>query len=224
MPTDTAARIAGAKKKIVPGEEADEADVLAMTELLRRHFDELSIDTEPPAMTSQAVDESLAAMKVFEEGGDLGVQAFWSKTAEELHRLLDFPEGRPVLWNKFRAKDSAVTAWDEAENDKTRVDYEKGSERMRPQPLSLFPHQLQAIASCIAMIFDDLRQKDKGGMLIADGVGLGKSATLFGVVAFLAQLYEWQQAGREARAKAEAEGLAPPGPRVPLATIFATGE
>ncbi len=151
-----------------------EQEVLAMTELLRRHFAAVSEDTEDIDITREAVDDALEAVKVFEEGGDIGVQTFWPKSKEEMWKLLDFPEGRPVLWNKYRTKDTALTAWDKGETETTRHEYNEGSDRMNAQPISLFPHQLHAIAACVETIFDERRKTDKGGMLIADGVGLGK--------------------------------------------------
>lgn len=215
-----AARATGLKKRIVPGDAAGEEDVLAVTELLRRHFDTLSVTNNDVAVTREGVGNSFAGMQAFDEGGDIGVKTFWPKTADDMHTILDFPDGRPVLWNKFRATDSALTAWDEGETDATRLEYETGSERMRPEPLTLFVHQLHAIASCAETIFHEQRKTDKGGMLIADGVGLGKSATLFGVVAFLGQIREWQRTGDEAAANGEPQA----GPRLPPASFFRDGE
>ncbi len=153
---------------------AGEDDVLAVTELLRLHFAESNDDEiGSTILTRQAVEDALKVMHAFDQGGDIGVGAFYNKTTEELWKLLDFPQGRPVLWNRYRAKDSAVTAWDAGENDISRLEFQAGGARMNPNPITLFPHQMQAIASVVKMMFSKDRKEDKGGVLIADGVGAG---------------------------------------------------
>ena len=171
-----------------------------MTELLRRHFTESSLSANDIPVTREAVDETMEAIHAFEEDGDVGVKHFWPKSTQELWKMLDFPEGRPVLWNTYRRNDSARTAWDEGENEKTREEYITGSERMRDEPIRLFAHQLHAVAATVDMMFSEKRKNDKGGMLIADGVGLGKSATLFAIIAFLGQVREWQRSQEESAA------------------------
>ncbi len=87
------------------------------------------------------------------------------------------------------------------------------------------PHQLHAVAATVDMIFSDKRKKDKGGMLIADGVGLGKSATLFAIVAFLGQVREWQRSQEELAIGApSAEERSTANMTKPIPTLFRDGE
>lgn len=208
---------------MIAADSAVEDEVFAVTELLRRHFAEKADDGDITAMTRQAVEESLEVMNAFDEGGDIGVGAFYAKSTDELSKLLDFPHSRPVLWNQFRALDSAVTPWDTGETDATRVEFQTGSARMNSTPITLFPHQMQAIASVVKMMFSTDRVNDKGGVLIADGVGLGKSATLFGIHAFLGQVFEYQRGVQDEAIKtATSDSEAAPRSE-PKAKIFSNG-
>lgn len=215
----TAARLSGATKKMIASDPALEEDVFAVTELLRLHFAEHAEQDDVPTMTRQAVEQSLEVMTAFDEGGDIGVGPFYAKTDDELCRLLDFPNCRPVLWNQYRALDSAVTPWDTGETEKSRLEFQTGGGRMNPRPITLFTHQLQAVASVVQMMFSPDRVRDKGGMLISDGVGLGKSATLFGILAFLVQVFEYQRGLQDGSNNSAA---VPRGE--PKAKIFSSGE
>ncbi|KJA12592.1 hypothetical protein HYPSUDRAFT_60346, partial [Hypholoma sublateritium FD-334 SS-4] len=162
----TAARLSGATKKMIASDPALEEDVFAVTELLRLHFAEHAEQDDVPTMTRQAVEQSLEVMTAFDEGGDIGVGPFYAKTDDELCRLLDFPNCRPVLWNQYRALDSAVTPWDTGETEKSRLEFQTGGGRMNPRPITLFTHQLQAVASVVQMMFSPDRVRDKGAFLV----------------------------------------------------------
>ena len=121
--------------------------------------------------------------EIFEEGGDdMGVTKFKAKNEDELRDLLAFPEGRPPQFAKFRHNDTTKSSWDDPKNKR----WTEGGEQL--EPLRLLWHQLCGIAT----IADDVFQKrgtPVANKLLADDVGIGKSAQVMGLIAFLFMVY-----------------------------------
>lgn len=112
------------------------------------------------------------------DGLDTGV-AFESKlSADQLAKSLGFKSGLPVQFNSLR-HNAHFTLWDQP------------SEFTIPTssalaPMSLHWHQLAGLHSTIRHVFTDVpRPKHCTGILIADEVGLGKTAQTLATIAFL---------------------------------------
>jgi hypothetical protein len=121
--------------------------------------------------------------------GDLGVSEFSHLTSRELRSLLGWPNDRdgPFLL-PFRHADG-------------HTEFDKGKEGLfqHLDPCDLDPphpfttqrlqwHQLLGIASMIRRLFSPSEHSPRCGVLLADEVGIGKTAQGLGLIAFLAQV------------------------------------
>ena len=166
----------GRNKRIVAS-TMDEDDLQSLYCTLADHFKDLAAH-EHRGDLSSFIESDLGG--VFgEDGEDMGVTAHQKQTYEELSTLLGFPEGRPPLFSKFRSKDSTINSWDDpVESSK----WTQGGDDL--QPLALKWHQLCGVASMVDKMF----VQDGGvatNVLLADDVGLGKSAQIMAFIAFL---------------------------------------
>lgn len=119
---------------------------------------------------------------------DLGVVKFARYSEEALASLLNFPNGCPSLFAKFRSA-SGLCAWD-GDNAKQFI---PGNPDMKP--LCLLWHQLVGIACVIDKAFSaEPVEAGLPGVLIADAVGVGKTALSLGVIAFIIDAFYTQEA------------------------------
>ncbi|KIM35969.1 hypothetical protein M413DRAFT_32020, partial [Hebeloma cylindrosporum] len=177
-----AARSRGRVKKLPNAQLADISEISATLALLIDHFNAhqdtgIGIDTEHAVW-----DEASDAI------GDMGVEKYSQATEQELHALLDFPSGRPMTWSKFRDRDLTTYAWDDP--DLQRFDTGGGD----LMPLSLKWHQLVGVASIVDKSFfpegsDRTGANAAPGMLLADGVGVGKTVQIMAYISFLINLW-----------------------------------
>jgi SNF2 family DNA or RNA helicase len=127
--------------------------------------------------------------ELWENSDDIGVDTFRTYDEESLNRLLHFPDGRPALFNKFRSI-SRKCAWDKG----AEKDFVEGNPDM--QPLSLLWHQRVGIASIVEKIWTKTLTDNVPGVLLADDVGVGKTAQVMGTIAFIIDAYWAQQLAR----------------------------
>lgn len=117
---------------------------------------------------------------------EIGIEAFRSNTPEEISRLLGFDDGRPASFARWMSLEPGVSAWDLHGNHASK--WEVGDAGLIP--LKLKWHQLCGIASMVGMAFTaENESKGAKNILIADDVGIGKTAQLMGIIAFLIKCY-----------------------------------
>lgn len=167
----------GSRTKIRP-ETMSEVDLQILYDTLVDHF--TSSQTSVARNPLDDEDDDVAELyDIFDkDGSDMGVTKYRKMGDQELMDLLDFPEGRPILFAKFRHKDTMTTPWDKPSHKM----WEEGGEELLP--LRLLWHQLCGVASIVDGIFKP-KGKRVRNRLLADDVGIGKSAQVMGVIAFL---------------------------------------
>ena len=109
---------------------------------------------------------------------DLGVQKFSTFDDNALNQILNYSDGNPLLFNSTMIPNGLRTLW----------------EPPLPHPESLVPlkllwHQKVGIATMVDH-FWSARVEEPGlktGLILADEVGLGKTAQLLGLLAFLVE-------------------------------------
>ncbi|KAF4584742.1 hypothetical protein EYR38_001973 [Pleurotus pulmonarius] len=192
-----AARTKGRKIRISQAEMADELEVSRTLQAILTHLEHAGDMENCPTE-----DERHAYVKFLEEG-DLGVEVMSKKTFEELAVLLSFYGGRPGNWNAY-VREDGVTAWhlgltpsnpsvtrrgpSNTEVEITLEMFARGGPGFKP--ISLLWHQLVGVAAIIATMFFGQRvtQAPMSGVLLADGVGVGKTAQVMATIAFLQQV------------------------------------
>jgi hypothetical protein len=117
---------------------------------------------------------------------DLGVGEFLSRSTNELEALMCWPSSRPPLFANLRSK-TGRSEWAEKQHfSADDVDLE---------PLSLLWHQMCGVAAIISKVWTE-EPGAVPGVLLADAVGLGKTAQIIAVIAMIIQVWaaEVQQA------------------------------
>ncbi|KAM6491331.1 P-loop containing nucleoside triphosphate hydrolase protein [Amanita muscaria] len=168
----------GKQKKMHPADLADKESVRQIINLyldfFQRDDGELHLEGETAGqLWLEACDQS----------GDLGVHDMSKKSEAELSTLLSFPNGRPLAWNNFSAEGKASTAWEETDADMIKRYEEGGSPDMKP--LYLLWHQLVGVASMAEKTWRANNAETPFGILLADEVGVGKTAQVMAFIAFL---------------------------------------
>lgn len=134
------------------------------------------------------LNSEVGAQEAWQDLEDLGVAKFAQQSEEALSSLLNFSDGCPTLFTKLRSA-SGLCAWD-AENAKQFV---SGNPDMKP--LRLLWHQLVGVASIVDKAFSaEPVGSGLPGVLIADAVGVGKTALTMGVIAFVVDAFYVQEA------------------------------
>jgi len=159
-------------------------DVSDLLNLYHEYFDQdAEGEDEPPIPHALPTTRQLNNC-----GGDFGMEIESSKTAVALALALGFKSGRPLLFNTFRHR-SGVLSWDD---DKLFAVSEPIPDHL--SKLHLHWHQLAGVHSIVRSLFtEDKASSATLGVLVADEVGLGKSAQAITVIAFLIQV-RWLQA------------------------------
>ncbi|KAK0472569.1 P-loop containing nucleoside triphosphate hydrolase protein, partial [Armillaria novae-zelandiae] len=125
--------------------------------------------------------------------GDMGVEAWAEKTEDALKDILRWPQGRPAEFNPF-LNNTLVDYWEEPDYMKNIPP--EGDTDNRPN--TLFWHQLVGIVALINMMWTAEESVDGvEGAILADAVGLGKSAQIMGMLAFIMAARRSQLAGKE---------------------------
>ncbi|KIL63772.1 hypothetical protein M378DRAFT_11866 [Amanita muscaria Koide BX008] len=128
------------------------------------------------------------------DSGDMGVAHMQTKTQEELCNLLSFQKGRPINWNSFRSFSNSATAWEELD-EVARAKFETGGDGM--QELSLLWHQLVGVASLATKAWGPDARHAPFGILLADEVGVGKTAQVMAFIALLQLVHQCELNGQQ---------------------------
>ncbi|KAL0575320.1 hypothetical protein V5O48_006649 [Marasmius crinis-equi] len=162
----------GSSRKFTP--LASEDDIAELSNLFDEYFNHAPSD-EPP-LQPRPDPELLAALR---EDGAIGMEVEATMSPEQLGRALGYRNGLPFQFNEQRHA-NGMTVWDHPEAFKS-ADI---------SPLRLFWHQLAGLHSIIRNCTTprDAKKPSTPGMLIADEVGLGKTALCLMVIAFVNQV------------------------------------
>ncbi|TFK60422.1 P-loop containing nucleoside triphosphate hydrolase protein [Pluteus cervinus] len=114
---------------------------------------------------------------------DLGVEDFVRFDESQLSSLLALTDNRPIHWNPLRSEDSAKSPW----NDADVSIYIEGSPGVKP--LQLLWHQMVGVASMVSKLWTETEGVRPPGVLLADAVGVGKTAQVMAVIAFIQHVY-----------------------------------
>ncbi|KAG2136436.1 hypothetical protein DEU56DRAFT_756342 [Suillus clintonianus] len=164
-------------------------------------FRTIPTEPDPPAIEFEGAEDD----SVWGDSNDLGVESFRNCNDAALNTQLRFPDGRPPLFAEFRSI-SRKCAWDDGAAD----EFVKDNPDMLP--LSLLWHQRVGIASIIEKMWLDHEEPDGvPGMLIADEVGVGKTALVMGTIAFMMDTYWREQYElKEGQSAGQSAGQRPP--------------
>lgn len=132
------------------------------------------------------VDEG-AMSKDLDVGGDLGVKGRSGFSQEQLSDLLGFKNSLPPLWNVSRALDGIKNLWDYTGSP---ADFDLATLAPGIAEFHLLWHQLVGVSSIVDLIFSEQQQEAMSGFLLADSMGLGKTAEILATMAFLMQVVE----------------------------------
>jgi len=156
------ARQQGLQAKLVPASINDENDIQRTLELLVDHFRSAEQLELPPAPIGNEFWDIFCST-----GNDLGVAKFNEKSTEALEHLLDFENSLPLLFAKRHYRG------DDDEGTKCALGW----------------HQLVCTAALADHTFGQKIRNDPAksvtNMLLADDVGVGKTAEVMAYLAFL---------------------------------------
>ncbi|KAG2111479.1 hypothetical protein DEU56DRAFT_919984 [Suillus clintonianus] len=189
---NTPGRKRGAQRarKVKSGSLVAAGDVEEIWALYVQMFETEPGQLEAPQDEEDIEDSGKAAWNDASE--DLGVDGWREMDNDKLNHLLQFPGGKPVLFAEFRSK-TGLCAWDAASTSK----FVEGNEDM--EPLALLWHQRVGVAAMVDKIWSASKSDEEvPGMLIADEVGVGKTALTMGFIAFVIDAFWIQEvaAGR----------------------------
>ena len=168
---------------------ATEEDVSDLLNLYHEYFDQdLEEEEEPPI--SDALPEN---QKLNNCGGDFGMEEEASMTPSTLAISLGYRTGIPAHFNIIRDR-SGLTPWDDPKPF-SNLDLDALPENVTQ--LRLHWHQLAGTHSIMRSILSaDSNPSRVLGILVADEVGLGKTAQAISVIAFLMQAVFLQRGKR----------------------------
>ena len=112
-----------------------------------------------------------------------------AKTPDELSNLLGFFDARPINWNGYRTADNLVSPWDIAED--AREKFNTGGPDMIA--LRLLWHQLCGVAAIVNRVWTAEETPDVHGILLADDVGVGKTAQVMASIAFIQLVFQLEK-------------------------------
>lgn len=112
---------------------------------------------------------------------DLGLEIEAHMNTDDISAALGFQSGRPFLFNPYKHS-RGFSTW-------TNPGPFEDHDNPDLQPLSLHPHQLSGLHSIIRTSFSSSPASEgSAGKLIADEVGLGKTAIVIATIAFLSHM------------------------------------
>jgi hypothetical protein len=173
----TRARARMSKKSVVVADVADKSEVERTWALFVNLFVDVPND-EPPSVPNQS-----EVARWEDDILDRGVGKFKGMPTDDLCLLLGFLGGRPPSWMDVRATDPLINSWDYPNQF-------QGIKKGAPLPtdlatLELLWHQLVGIASMVDKAFSEHENDKVPGFILADAVGVGKTAQIMGFIAFL---------------------------------------
>jgi hypothetical protein len=163
---------------------ATEQDILDLARLYSEYF-----DTQPDTALVLEIPSTLSIPFGARADGSLtdpGVEVEAGMSTDQILAALSFRDGLPVLFNNQKhAKGFSLWTNQELEGNCDLV------------PLSLHPHQLSGVHSVIrTAFFSNARPWVSAGKLVADEVGLGKTAIAIAAIAFLTHVMALLDAGK----------------------------
>lgn len=164
---------------------ASEEDVSDVLNLYHEYFDQDLEDEEQPI--SDALPEQ---QKLNDCGGDFGMEEEAKMTPASLALSLGYRTGLPPSFNRVRDR-SGSTPWDKSDA------FSNANMDSLPDNLTklrLHWHQLAGNHSIMRSVLSKVPDSSRVlGVLVADEVGLGKTAQAIAVLAFLMQAVFLQQ-------------------------------
>ncbi|KAJ4463203.1 P-loop containing nucleoside triphosphate hydrolase protein [Lentinula lateritia] len=187
MGAQVAPRKEGSKARLPKGQEksykelATAGDLRDLTDIYQQYFQPPEDDDDRRPLIDQTVHLSFNFRDV--QQGDLGMEVESDMSPEMLATSLGFlRQALPHQFNTLRAM-NGITPWDKATQFETEADNHQNL-----LPLSLHWHQLAGIHSIARSVFTKTAVPDHcTGVLVADEVGLGKTAQSLSFIAFLNQ-------------------------------------
>jgi hypothetical protein len=164
---------------------ANEAEVTSTWAMFVDHF------AAPENFESITLPEGdpLADIDILDaEHTDIGVSKMKSKSEGELMNILGFREGRPAHWAKLKCDDPAITSWEAGYETKYELTQE-GKPKDGMARLSLLWHQMVGIASMADKAWTLNETTSMPGFILADDVGVGKTAQVMGFIALVQQIW-----------------------------------
>lgn len=197
------ARKRALQKNFVTADLAKPEEVLQTISLYAQYFEreggELSLERETASDTWDVLVEDL---------GDMGVDKMKGRTIDELSNLLGFAGARPVNWNNFRDKANLVSGWSKDCPVDVRQKLENGGPDMAA--LQLLWHQLCGVATIVDRVWTEEQRDGVHGVLLADDVGVGKTAQVMAFIAFLQLVYQSEEEGGQTRPSIISTTFKPP--------------
>lgn len=125
-------------------------------------------------------------LQSYMDGEDLGVEGEAQMSLHSLNKALDFLNGLPFIFNKHRHI-HGLNAWDDADHfDTSSTVYNEKN----LVPNALHWHQLSGIHAVLRKLFTETSSPDNPlGILLADEVGLGKTALAISIIAFFSHVH-----------------------------------
>ena len=168
---------------------ATEDEIESIWAIYVQYFEDSSDNAETVAITVPT--EVQAGIEAWFTLQDLGVEKFAKNTLAELETLLAWPGSQPPIFAEYRSQ-AGRNEWNSNETF--------SKENLDTQPLALLWHQMCGVAAMV----DKLWSADEGklpGILLADAVGIGKTAQIMAVIAMSIQIWIAEQQGREGKSE-----------------------
>ncbi|KAF9444080.1 hypothetical protein P691DRAFT_678274 [Macrolepiota fuliginosa MF-IS2] len=167
---------------------ASEEDANDLLMVYQEYFETgVDEDDEPPI-----TDILPEHRELMDKGGDFGMEAEKNLSFDKLALRLGFKTGLPPLFNTLRHRSSGISPWEDENLFNANVPH--------PDliPMALHWHQLAGTHSMVRSLFTAAKDgAHTTGVLIADEVGLGKTAQSVTVIGFLNQVIWLQREGRK---------------------------
>ena len=168
---------------------ASEEDVSDVLNLYHEYFDQDFEDEEPPISDAHPEQQ-----KLNDCGGDFGMEEEAKMTPASLALSLGYRTGLPPSFNVVRDR-SGLTPWDKPDVF-SRVNIDSLPDNLTK--LRLHWHQLAGNHSIIRSVLSKVPDSSHViGVLVADEVGLGKTAQAIAVLAFFMQAVFLQEAKKK---------------------------
>lgn len=156
-------------------------------------------ETEPGSLEAPQDEEDIensGRAAWLADSEDLDMDGWREMDNDKLNHLLQFPGGKPALFAEYQSK-TGLCVWDEASASKFVQDNED------MEPLALLWHQRVGVAAMVDKIWSAKKSDEEvPGILIADEVGIGKTALTMGFIAFLIDAF-WVQEVKASRGRPE---------------------
>jgi hypothetical protein len=180
--------------KILLSELSTKEDIVDVL-LLYRDFanqphiaDAVSLEDQQPSLSVKFAE--------YNGNSDPGVEIESSMEPSLLAERLGFPDGVPLLFNKYRHRDGLITPWDT--NVAHLFEPEAAQDNEDMVPFVPHWHQLAGTHAVLRKVFNSEQDKDAcTGMLVADDVGLGKTCQATLIISALADAVQLRKKEKE---------------------------